>query len=155
MNALVRRASALVRHQLEMQGIELVEGFAPALPPCLCDADQIQQVVLVLLVNAVEAMPRGGRMEITTGLDSSGSAIEVQVRDDGTGIAEDVLPHIFEPFFTTKEDQHRTGLGLAVARNIVERHAGTLEASSTPEQGTEFTLALPLERRTEMIDDRA
>jgi two-component system NtrC family sensor kinase len=146
-NALVRRASALVRHQLELQGIQLVEGLAPALPLCLCDADQIQQVVLVLLVNAVEAMPRGGRLEITTGVDSRGSAIEVRVRDDGTGIAEDVLPHIFEPFFTTKEDQHRTGLGLAVARNIVERHGGTLAVRSTPEQGTEFTLALPLEAR--------
>ncbi len=84
-NALVRRASALVRHQLKLQGIELVEDFAPDLPLCLCDADQIQQVVLVLLVNAVEAMPRGGRMEITTELDSSGSAIEVRVRDNGIG----------------------------------------------------------------------
>jgi len=92
-------------------------------------------------------MPRGGRLEIATGLDSSGSAIEVRVRDDGTGIAEDVLPHIFEPFFTTKEDQHRTGLGLAVARNIVERHSGMLAVRSTPEKGTEFTLALPLETR--------
>jgi two-component system NtrC family sensor kinase len=149
LNALVRRASALVRHQLKLQGIELVESFAPGLPMCPCDGDQIQQVVLVLLVNAVEAMPRGGRMEITTRLDSSGPAAEVRVRDNGMGIAADVLPRIFEPFFTTKEDQHRTGLGLAVAQNIVEHHGGRLAASSTPEQGTEFTLALPLEGRKE------
>jgi two-component system NtrC family sensor kinase len=142
---LLRRALALVRHQLQLQGIELAENFAPDLPLCSLDADQAQQALLVLLVNAVEAMPRGGRLEVSTGWDSSSSSVQVRVRDNGMGIAPDALPHIFEPFFTTKEDQHRTGLGLTVAKNIVEKHSGTLTVRSVPEAGTEFILALPAE----------
>ncbi len=145
LNVLLRRTLALVRHQLDLQGIELDDHLAPSLPPCSCDADQVQQVMLVLLVNAAEAMPQGGRLEVTTEADLSGQRVQLRVRDTGMGIAPDVLPHIFEPFFTTKEDQHRTGLGLAVARNIVGQHGGMLTVRSEPEKGTEFTLALPLE----------
>jgi signal transduction histidine kinase len=67
----------------------------------------------------------------------------VTVKDTGNGISPDVLPHIFDPFFTTKEDQHRTGLGLAVAHSIVEQHAGEISVRSTPGEGAEFRLALP------------
>jgi two-component system NtrC family sensor kinase len=147
LNLLVGRALKLVRHQAELQGVELVENLAPSLPRCLCDADQVQQAVLVLVVNALEAMPRGGRVEVTTRLDASGAAAEVRVRDNGPGILPDVLPHIFEPFFTTKEDQHRTGLGLAVAHSIAEHHGGTLTVQSTLEAGAVFTLSLPLGAR--------
>jgi two-component system NtrC family sensor kinase len=140
-----RRALALVHHQLELQGIELVESYAPNLPPCSLDADQVQQVLLVLLMNAVEAMPEGGRLEVATEWDPSSSTVQARVRDSGRGIAPDALPHIFEPFFTTKEEQHRTGLGLTVAKNIVDQHGGTLTVRSAPEEGAEFTLALPAE----------
>ncbi len=142
---LLRRALTLVHHPMELQGIELTGHFAAGLPPCLLDADQVQQAMLVLLVNAVEAMPRGGRLEVTTGWDPSSSVVYVRVKDTGMGISPDALPHIFEPFFTTKEDQHRTGLGLAVAKNIVDQHAGSLTVHSSLEEGTEFTLALPAE----------
>ena len=77
--------------------------------------------------------------------DTRSAAARIRVRDTGGGIPPDLLPQIFEPFFTTKEDQHRTGLGLAVARKIVEEHGGSLEADSTLGQGTEFTITLPLE----------
>ena len=69
----------------------------------------------------------------------------MQVKDNGVGIPPEVLPHIFEPFFTTKESQQRTGLGLAVARSIAEQHGGAIAARSTPGEGTEFVLTLPLE----------
>ncbi len=156
-NVLLRRALVLVRHQLELQGIELADNLAPDLPLCMCDGDQIQQVALVLLVNAIEALPAGGRLEVETSLDPSGAAIQLRVRDSGAGIAPDVLPHIFEPFFTTKEHQHRTGLGLAVASNIAGRHNGRLTVQSEPERGAEFTLTLPLEssEATETTDGRA
>ncbi len=144
-NTLVMRAATLVRHQLELQEIELDMRLASDLPPCSCDGDQIQQAVLVLLVNAAEAMAEGGRLTVETGADSSGTRALVRVRDTGPGIPDDVRPHIFEPFFTTKEDQHRTGLGLAVAKNIVDQHGGSLSARSVRGQGTEFTLALMLE----------
>jgi two-component system NtrC family sensor kinase len=147
LSVLVGRALTLVRHQAELKDIELVQELAPDLPLCLCDADQVQQVILVLLVNALEAIPHGGRVEVVTQLDASGAAAQIRVRDSGPGIAADVLPRIFEPFFTTKEDQHRTGLGLAVAYTIAEHHGGTLTVESAPEKGAEFTLTLPLGAR--------
>lgn len=156
-NVLLRRALVLVRHKLELQGIELTDKLTPDLPLCMCDGDQIQQVALVLLENAIEAMPGGGHLEVETSRDPGGAAIQVRVRDTGTGIAPDVLPHIFEPFFTTKEHQHRTGLGLAVASNIAGRHNGKLTVHSAPESGAEFTFTLPLESAaaTETTDGRA
>jgi two-component system NtrC family sensor kinase len=143
LNTVVHRAVLLVKHKLEMQNIELVESLAPDLPPVECDANQMQQVILVLMVNASEAMPKGGRLDVATGFDPAAEHTFVLVRDTGCGIPPDVLPRIFDPFFTTKEDQNRTGLGLAVAHSIVEQHAGEMTVSSTPGEGTEFKLALP------------
>jgi two-component system NtrC family sensor kinase len=147
LNVLVRRALELVRHQAELQGVEIVEKLMPGLPRCLCDAGQVQQIVLALLVNALDAMPRGGRIEVVTETDAAGSAAVIRVRDTGPGIPPAILPHIFEPFFTTKEDQHRTGMGLAVARTLAEHHGGGITVKSSPEEGTEFEVVLPLGAR--------
>jgi two-component system NtrC family sensor kinase len=133
----------LVQHKLAMQNVELTESLADGLPPAECDANQLQQVALVLMVNAGEAMPKGGRLQVSTAYDSGSDQLLLRVKDTGSGIPEDVLPHIFDPFFTTKEDQNRTGLGLAVAHSIVEQHAGEISVRSTPGEGTEFTVALP------------
>jgi len=143
LNGCVRRAVLLVKHKLDLQGIELQERLAADLPQTLCDANQIQQVVLVLLVNAAEAMGGGGRLEVSTEFDGASDQCAVRVKDTGGGIPDDVLPRIFDPFFTTKEDQNRTGLGLAVAHSIVEQHGGEIRVNSTPGQGTEFVVALP------------
>ena len=143
LNTVVHRAVLLVKHKLEMQNIELVETLAEGLPPVECDANQIQQVTLVLMVNASEAMPKGGRLEVITEFDAATEQGAVRVRDTGSGIPEDVLPRIFDPFFTTKEDQNRTGLGLAVAHSIVEQHAGEISVRSTAGEGTEFKVTLP------------
>jgi two-component system NtrC family sensor kinase len=131
-----------VKHKLDMQNIELKENLAEGLPPVECDANQIQQVILVLMVNAAEAMPKGGRWKWPRSSTRRG-ALLAAVKDTGGGIPADVLPRIFDPFFTTKEDQNRTGLGLAVAHSIVEQHAGEIAVRSTPGEGTEFTVALP------------
>lgn len=141
---LVERAVTLVRHKLELQNIELVETFPDDAPPVMCDAAQIQQVVLVLLVNAADAMPQGGRLTVSVETDPNGDYVRIRVRDTGTGIPPGVLPQIFDPFFTTKEDQQRTGLGLAVARSIVEQHGGEIAVHSQPGEGTEFVVALPV-----------
>ena len=101
LNLLVQHGLALVHHGLELQGIELKEDLQQGLPLLRCDAGQIRQVILALLVNAIEAMPNGGRLEVSTALDARGQALQVSVRDNGVGIQPDVLPHIFEPFFTT------------------------------------------------------
>ena len=126
LNTVARRAVLLVKHKLDMQNIELEERWRPDLPPVECDANQIQQVILVLMVNASEAMPKGGGLEVSTEFDARDRAGLVRVKDTGSGIPADVLPRIFDPFFTTKEDQNRTGLGLAVAHSIVEQHAGEI-----------------------------
>jgi two-component system NtrC family sensor kinase len=143
LNTVVHRAILLVKHKLDMQNIELIESLAPDLPPVQCDANQIQQVILVLMVNASEAMPKGGRLEVATEFDPATEQGAVRVKDSGSGIPEDVLPRIFDPFFTTKEDQLRTGLGLAVAHSIVEQHAGEISVHSTPGVGTEFKVTVP------------
>ena len=141
LNTVVHRAVLLVKHKLEMQNIELVETLDPSLSPVECDANQMQQVILVLMMNAAEAMPKGGRLEVAT--STAGAQNSVLVKDSGCGIPEDVLPRIFDPFFTTKEDQLRTGLGLAVAHSIVEQHTGEISVHSRPGEGTEFRVLLP------------
>jgi two-component system NtrC family sensor kinase len=143
LNMIVHRAVVLVQHKLAMQNIELEEKLTPELPPVLCDANQIQQVVLVLMMNASEAMPKGGHLTVATEFDGDAELGVVRVKDNGCGIPVDVLPHIFDPFFTTKEDQNRTGLGLAVAHSIVQQHAGDIAVDSTPGVGTEFRVTVP------------
>src|SRR5579871_914616 len=143
-NEVIGRAVTLVKHKLDLQNITLSENLARGLPLLECDANQIQQVLIVLLVNASEAMPKGGSISISTGFDAVSEQIMLRVKDTGSGIPPEVLPRIFDPFFTTKEDQNRTGLGLAVAHSIVEQHAGEISVRSTPAEGTEFTIALPV-----------
>jgi two-component system, NtrC family, sensor kinase len=143
LNVVVQRAVALVKHKLDLQSVELRQRLAADLPAVECDANQMQQVVIVLLVNASEAMPKGGSLSVSTALDPAADLVVMRVKDMGTGIPEDVLPHIFEPFFTTKQDQLRTGLGLAVAHSIVEQHGGEISVRSAPGEGTEFAVALP------------
>jgi two-component system NtrC family sensor kinase len=140
-----------VRNKLELGGIELQLKQAENLPRVPCDPAQIEQVLLALIINAIDAMPRGGNLWIEsrtesqteTGLSGAETEIKIQVRDDGTGIAPDVLPHIFEPFLTTKESGRGVGLGLAISRGIVERHHGRIEVESELSRGTTFTVTLP------------
>jgi two-component system NtrC family sensor kinase len=143
LHGLIERALLLVRHQAELQGIDLEWSVAAESPEVSCDAGQIQQVLLALLVNAVEAMPRGGRLVVSTSWDVEAGGARISIRDTGVGIAPEVLAHVFEPFFTTKEQQQRTGLGLAVARSIVEQHGGRIQVESEPDKGTEFVVILP------------
>jgi two-component system NtrC family sensor kinase len=136
-----------VKHKLEMQNIRAArEAGCPDNLPAGGVRRQPDPAgaILVLLVNASEAMPKGGVLEISAAFDPATEQIAVRVKDSGSGIPEEVLPHIFDPFFTTKEDQNRTGLGLAVARSIVEQHAGEISVRSTAREGTEFTVALPV-----------
>jgi signal transduction histidine kinase len=110
----------------------------------MCDCAQIEQALLALCINAVEAMPDGGVLSLrTTGLDASG--VVVEVADTGVGMDEDVRAHVFEPFFTTKTegDVKGLGLGLAVVYGIVQRHGGTIEVTSRPAGGTTLTVVLP------------
>ncbi|HTT33472.1 MAG TPA: ATP-binding protein [Methylomirabilota bacterium] len=144
LNELIRHGLALVRHQMELRGIGLKTELQEGLPLLRCDAGQIRQVILAILVNATEAMPGGGTLGVSTALDKRQQNVEVRIRDTGVGIPQEVLPHIFDPFFTTKENQQNTGLGLAVAHSILEQHGGSISVKSAPGQGSEFLITLPL-----------
>ncbi len=143
-NLIVQRAMQLVTHQFELSQTLLAAELDPALPEILCDAGQLQQVLIVLLVNAGEALGKGGEIVVKTAPLPDSLGILISVKDNGPGIPEGLQTQIFEPFFSTKDNQHRTGLGLAVAKGIVDRHGGTIDVHSTPGHGAEFVIHMPL-----------
>jgi two-component system NtrC family sensor kinase len=144
LNVVVDRAVRLVAHQYELAGTALITELPPDLPEVPCDAGQIQQVLIVLLANAAEALGKGGEVVVRTAADAGRQGVLFSVSDNGPGIAPDLAEKIFEPFFSTKDHQHRTGLGLAVAKGIIDRHGGSIELDSAPGAGAEFTIHLPL-----------
>ena len=144
-DAIVERALAVVRHQLELQQVQLETNLAPGLPDLYCDASQIEQVLVALVMNAVEAMPEGGRLRLTASQPDP-DHLDLAVSNDGPPIPPDILPHIFEPFFTTKTQSSGAGLGLAVAYGIVRRHGGEILVETGAE--TTFRIRLPLTRST-------
>jgi signal transduction histidine kinase len=132
----------LGRQQALAKSVEIALHKDPTLPEVEHDSDQIHQVLLNLLLNSLQAIEQNGK--ITVNLESHGKAAVVQVIDNGRGIAPDQLPNIFRPFYTTKGDG--TGLGLSLARRIVEDHQGRIDVSSTLGKGTTFSVVLPLQR---------
>jgi len=144
LNCVVTRAIRLAEHKAEMASVALQLELARNLPPVQCDAAQIEQVALALIINALDAMPHGGNLWVSTRLLSGGDQVELQVRDDGMGIQAEILPRIFDPFTTTKEVGKGVGLGLAVSKGIVERHGGHIAVESQPGVGTTFRIMLPV-----------
>jgi signal transduction histidine kinase len=128
-----------------------VEKQIEAVPPAWANGNQIQQVLLNLLINARQAMPKGGLLVVRLSLDAAADTIDLMVRDTGSGIPPETLRKIFDPFFTTKSGPDATGkggtgLGLAMCRDIIESHHGRIRVDSTPGRGTAFTLKLPTKR---------
>jgi len=144
-NSLMDRCAKLVQHQLELNNIELQMELATDLPSLHCDGAQLEQVLLALTMNAIDAMPRGGNLWLRTRALPASSQVELQVRDDGMGIPPDIMHRIFEPFLTTKESGKGVGLGLAIAKGIVERHHGQIQVDSQLGRGTTFHIFLPVD----------
>jgi nitrogen fixation/metabolism regulation signal transduction histidine kinase len=134
--------SVLALYPAPPPGVEIAREVEPGLPPVHADRDQVLQVMLNLVRNAVEAMPDGGTLRVSARREAD--AVLFSVSDCGAGIAPEDLPRIFEPYFTTKEGG--TGLGLAIARRIAEEHGGSLDAEPARGGGTTFTLRLPVAR---------
>jgi signal transduction histidine kinase len=136
----------LIRRRAEAQNVRIAARLDPHVPPILADVNQLKQVFINILNNAIDAMPTGGQVEVstrqTTG-NGSGPQVEITFQDTGVGIPPDKLDRIFDPFFTTKEDGKGTGLGLPISKRIVERHGGSIAVESTPGRGTRFTIYLP------------
>ena len=141
-NEVVSRALFLLKHKLDQAAVETRRELAQGLPPLLCDPGQLEQALLALCINAVEAMPGGGTLTLRTLSPAEPGGVQLEVQDTGGGIADDVLPHIFEPFFSTKGEGEAKGLGLglAVVYGIVQRNNGTVEVQSVVGGGTTFTL---------------
>ncbi len=141
---LLNRCIILSRHKLELQNIRLVSEIEPDIPQVAGDFNQLQQCVINLIFNAIDAMPDGGTLRLTCGLDNSKDYVTIRISDTGRGIPEENLPHIFEPFFTTKGEGYGLGLGLSTVYGIMERHKGAVEVESRSGQGTTFKLRIPV-----------
>ena len=144
LNLVIDRCVRLIQHQCELGGIQLHMDLENS-GKVNCDASQIEQVLLALMMNAIDAMPHGGNLWLKTRERLQLQEIAIEVRDDGTGISPEILPQIFEPFLTTKEASHGVGLGLAISHAIVERHHGRIEVQSEAGKGTCFTVTLPVD----------
>ena len=146
LNKLVRTTMGLTDHKLKLISAEVVLDLQENLPLVECDSSQIQQVILNLVLNGAQAMqPRGGgTLTVRTRLVPQEGAVELSVQDTGEGIAPENISKIFDPFFTTKAEGKGVGLGLAVLYGIVKAHDGEVEVTSTRNQGTTFTVSLPL-----------
>jgi signal transduction histidine kinase len=142
LNTTIEHAVMLGRQQALSKAVEITLRKDPSLPEVEHDSDQIHQVLLNLLINGIQAIEHKGRISVTVELQGKNAVIEVA--DNGRGIPAELLPNIFRPFFTTKGDG--TGLGLSLARRIVEDHQGRIDVTSAVGKGTTFAVVLPLER---------
>jgi signal transduction histidine kinase len=139
-NAVIQRVLSLVNEQLSKQNIQVQTRLAKRLPPVMAVGDQIQQVLLNLLINAMEAMPGGGEIILTSRRHDG--HVEVLVQDSGPGIPENLRAYLFEPFNSSKPDG--TGLGLAVSYGILNAHGGSLTLDTTVERGACFRIRIPI-----------
>jgi PAS domain S-box-containing protein len=149
----LNKSLLLIQHLLDEKKIKMTRAFAASEDLVQGDADQIEQALLNLFFNALDAMGDNGRLDVTTDLLPPGTNIEglpplndghylrLVIRDNGSGISAETMERLFEPFFTTKPDG--TGLGLAITRRIIQEHHGVISVKSEPNQGTAFTLIFP------------
>lgn len=137
---IVQRAQQLMQYHFQISNVR----FEAALPPqdvlLMCDENQIEQALVALFVNAVEAMPDGGSIHVEAHQGHTDGDVVLMVKDTGIGIPPDDLPNVFEPFYTTKKNGQGVGLGLSVVYGIVERHGGVITVDSAPGKGTAFTM---------------
>ena len=141
---LVDRCVVLSRHRLELGGIILDLRIDARPMAVLGDMNQLQQCMINLIFNAVDAMPDGGTLTLSAGITNGGRQIAISVMDSGCGIAPEDQARIFEPFFTTKAEGTGVGLGLSTTYGIIDRHGGNIQVDSRPGRGTTFTIILPV-----------
>jgi PAS domain S-box-containing protein len=142
----VVRASATLLRRVVRENVSIATYLAEVPLPVLADQGQLDQVLMNLVVNASDAMPEGGRINLRTGEGAEG--VWLAVEDTGQGVPEEVREHVFEPFFTTKDPERGTGLGLSVVHGIVSAHGGRADLRSTVGEGTTVTVMLPRSRES-------
>jgi len=134
----------LTRHKMELQNIELTTSLEPEVLTVKGDTNRLQQALLNLIFNAIEAMPAGGRLEIRSCLVEKNRTVRVEIQDSGHGIPQKDIHHIYDPFFTTKKEGEGTGLGLSIVYGVVSNHGGKIQVESKENLGTRFTLTFPV-----------
>jgi signal transduction histidine kinase len=142
-NSVLKTVLSLTKSQAKAGNIEVIEELKENLPSIPIDINQMKQVFINIINNAISAMPGGGKLWILADTDGKGF-IKVSFKDTGIGIPEEHLIRIFDPFFTTKDDTSGTGLGLSISYGIVERHGGNIEVESKVGEGSTFTIKLPV-----------
>lgn len=152
LNVVVEEALGLLEQRCTENDITIVRHLSADLPQIPADASQLCQVVVDLAVNAIQAMPKGGVLEITT--RPYGDHVMLAVQDNGIGMSGAVLKEIFVPFFTTKDVDKGTGLGLPVVHGIVTAHGGTIRVQSAPGRGARFEIELPTDLGEQSNGDR-
>ncbi|MGH9781640.1 MAG: two-component system sensor histidine kinase NtrB, partial [Candidatus Acidiferrales bacterium] len=145
LNSVLDETLSLVQHPFKAARVNVIRNFTDTLPFVLGSSTRLQQVFLNLFMNARDAMPNGGMLEVRTA--AFNGSVEVEVTDTGIGIRPEHIHRVFDPFFTTKASGRGTGLGLSVSYGIVKEHAGKLEVRSTAEKGTSFRLEFPVARK--------
>lgn len=144
LNRVIHDALSILEKNFNFQNIKIVRKFRDTIPEVWCDVNLFKSVINNLALNAADAMPDGGTLEIATDYNEAEDSVVLTFADTGSGISEEDLDKIFDPFFTTKETGKGTGLGLAVSYGIVQRHKGIIDVKSSPGQGTTFTIMLPV-----------
>jgi signal transduction histidine kinase len=143
-NKALDAALSLTRHKMKLGNIGLTTELYPAPIMVVGDINQLQQCFLNLIFNAIDSMPEGGELSVTSGMDGTTAKAWFSIRDTGYGIPEKVKNNLFDPFFTTKDVGKSTGLGLSIVYGVVKNHRGTIKVDSREGEGTTFTLTFPV-----------
>jgi signal transduction histidine kinase len=141
-HTVIQDVLALTSQRLKRAKVDVKQTFAPNMPPLKANKDQLKQVFLNLVLNAIDAMPNGGELDLTTRIEKERQWAYIAVRDQGMGLAPEVREHIFEPFYTTKSQG--TGVGLSISYGLIEQHGGDILVESTEGKGSCFTVKLPV-----------
>jgi signal transduction histidine kinase len=145
LNQVIDETLTLVTHPFRAGNVQVIKNLEADLPGILGSSNRLQQVFLNLFLNAKDAMPSGGMLEVRSAAHNG--TVEIEVSDTGMGIQRENLARVFDPFFTTKATGRGTGLGLSVSYGIIKEHAGKIEVRSTPGKGTSFRLEFPAVRK--------
>ena len=141
---LINKTLSIMENQFHIKNIKIIKKLKENIPEIMLDVNQIEQVFVNLLLNSIEAMPEGGTILIATEYDQY--YIIITFQDTGQGIPENIIGKIFDPFFSTKSRKKGTGLGLSVSYGIIKKHNGTIEVKSKENEGTIFTIKLPIKQ---------
>jgi two-component system NtrC family sensor kinase len=145
LDQVIEETLTLVAHPFRVANVQVIKNLDSDSPSILGSSNRLQQVFLNLFLNAKDAMPSGGMLEVRS--SANNGSVEVEVTDTGIGIQREDLARVFDPFFTTKATGRGTGLGLSVSYGIIKEHAGKIEVRSTPGKGTSFRLEFPAARK--------